>query len=240
MRVTELIHGLLRMAKVVGLLLPVSLCFGVPGDRRQLTSIFSPDSTPAHSIFGLSIFVLAITAVIFVVVFVLIAYSVIRFRASEADDRREPPQVYGSTQIELAWTVIPIMIVLVLFLASGRIIAEIQDAQKPRDAIDITVVGHQFGWEFRYPGLNVVTANEMHVPVSDPAHPTPTYLTLLSADTDHSFWVPRLAGKTDLIPNHPNRMWIDPHKTGLYLGHVAHVVSAHPVIDMGGHCELVR
>jgi cytochrome c oxidase subunit II len=54
--------------------------------------------------------------------------------------------------------------------------------------------------------------------VSDPAHPTPTFLTLLSADTDHSFWVPRLAGKTDLIPNHPNSMWVDPHETGLFLG----------------------
>ena len=66
-----------------------------------------------------------------------------------------------------------------------------------------------------------MTANELHIPVSDPAHPTPTFLTLLSADTDHSFWVPRLAGKTDLIPNHPNSMWVDPHETGLYLGQCA-------------------
>jgi cytochrome c oxidase subunit 2 len=66
-----------------------------------------------------------------------------------------------------------------------------------------------------------VTANELHVPVSDPAHPTPTFITLLSADTDHSFWIPRLAGKTDLIPNHPNNTWIDPHETGLYLGQCA-------------------
>ena len=83
------------------------------------------------------------------------------------------------------------------------------------------VTGHQYWWEYRYPQLNIVTANELHVPVSDPAHPTPTFLTLLSADTDHSFWVPRLAGKTDLIPNHPNQMWIDPHETGLFLGQCA-------------------
>jgi cytochrome c oxidase subunit 2 len=82
-------------------------------------------------------------------------------------------------------------------------------------------VGHQFWWEYRYPSLKVVTANELHVPVSYPAHPTPTFLTLLSADTDHSFWVPRLAGKTDLIPNHPNSMWVDPHETGLFLGQCA-------------------
>jgi cytochrome c oxidase subunit 2 len=83
------------------------------------------------------------------------------------------------------------------------------------------VIGHQYWWEYRYPSPGVVTANELHIPVSDPAHPRPTFLTLLSADTDHSFWVPRLAGKTDLIPNHPNSMWLDPHQIGLFLGQCA-------------------
>jgi len=165
--------------------------------------------------------VLAINVGIFVVVFSLLAYTILKFRQKAADCEHEPPQVYGSAQIELAWTVIQLLIVLVLFLATVRVIAVVQNAAKPRSAMEITAVGHQFWWEFRYPGLNVVTANEMHVPVSDPEHPTPTFLTLLSADTDHSFWVPRLAGKTDLIPNHPNQMWIDPHETGLYLGQCA-------------------
>ncbi len=110
---------------------------------------------------------------------------------------------------------------VVLFLAAARVIASIQNAPKPDTAIEVTVIGHQFWWEYRYPSLKVVTANELHIPVSDPAHPTPTFLTLLSADTDHSFWVPRLAGKTDLIPNHPNSMWFDPHETGLFLGQCA-------------------
>jgi cytochrome c oxidase subunit 2 len=123
--------------------------------------------------------------------------------------------------VELAWTVIPILVVVVLFLATARVIAGIQNAAPPGNAIEVTVTGHQYWWEYRYPSLNVVTANELHIPVSDPAHPTPTFLTLLSADTDHSFWVPRLAGKTDLIPNHPNRMWMDPRETGLYLGQCA-------------------
>jgi cytochrome c oxidase subunit 2 len=61
----------------------------------------------------------------------------------------------------------------------------------------------------------------LHIPVSAAAHPTPTFLKLLSADTDHSFWIPQLAGKTDLIPNHPNNMWIDPRRTGVYLGQCA-------------------
>ena len=185
------------------------------------TSIFDPASTPAQSIFDLSRFVLIVTGAIFLVVFTLLAYAVVRFRKRSVNDGREPAQVYGSLQVELAWTVIPILIVMTLFLAAARVIAGIQNAVHPRNAIEVTVIGHQFWWEYRYPSLNVVTANELHIPVSDPAHPTPTFLTLLSADTDHSFWVPRLAGKTDLIPNHPNSMWMDPHETGLYLGQCA-------------------
>jgi cytochrome c oxidase subunit 2 len=145
-------------------------------------------------------------------------WAVVKYREKAGFSRGEPAQVYGSTQIELAWTVIPVLIVLVLFLATVRVIASVQNATPPEGAVKVTVIGHQYWWEYRYANSSVVTANELHVPVSDPAHPTPTFLTLLSADTDHSFWVPRLAGKTDLIPNHPNSTWIDPHETGLFLG----------------------
>jgi cytochrome c oxidase subunit 2 len=190
------------------------------------TNIFAPVSTPAKSILDLSRFVLLVTASIFLVVFCLLAYAVVKFRKSGAGDSREPAQVYGSTQLELAWTVIPVLIVVVLFLAAARVVASIQNAARPSTAIEVTVIGHQFWWEYRYPSLKVVTANELHIPVSDPAHPTPTFLTLLSADTDHSFWVPRLAGKTDLIPNHPNSMWVEPHETGLFLGQCAQYCGA--------------
>src|SRR2546426_4461129 len=185
------------------------------------TNIFAPASTPAESIFGLSMFVLSVTAAIFVVVFSLLAYSAVKFRKRNNDDGREPPQVYGSNQVEVAWTVIPILIVVALFMATARVIADVQKVSPSANAIEVVAIGHQFWWEYRYPHLGVVTANELHVPVSDPQHPTPTFIKLLSADTDHSFWVPRLAGKTDLIPNHPNSMWIDAHEAGLYLGQCA-------------------
>jgi cytochrome c oxidase subunit 2 len=185
------------------------------------TNIFAPVSTAAESIFGLSKFVLATITMIFVVVFALLAYVAVRFRNRSADDRSEPAQVYGSTQVEVAWTVIPVLIVIALFLASARVIASIQNKVRPAGALEVIVTGHQYWWEYRYPALNIVTANELHVPVNDPAYPAPTFLTLLSADTDHSFWIPRLGGKTDLIPNHPNQMWIDPHETGLFLGQCA-------------------
>lgn len=191
------------------------------GSSTLPTDIFSPQSTPAKSIFHLSMFVLAITGIIFAVVFTLLVYALSKFRAKPEDSNSEPAQVYGSTQIELAWTIIPVLIVVVLFMATARAIHTLQDAPKPANAIEVTVIGHQFWWEYRYPKLGVVTANELHLPVSDPAHPAPTFFHLLSADTDHSFWIPQLAGKTDLIPNHPNSMWMDPERTGIFVGQCA-------------------
>jgi cytochrome c oxidase subunit II len=191
------------------------------GPSSHGTNIFAPASTPAKSIADLSVFVLVITGIIFFVVFALLVYTLVKFRGRAKDAGCEPAQVYGSTQIELAWTIIPILIVVVLFLATARVIHAVQDTPEPTGALDVIAIGHQYWWEFRYPRLGIVTANELHIPVSDPSHPTPTFLQLLSADTDHSFWVPELAGKTDLIPNHPNRMWIDPQRTGVFLGQCA-------------------
>jgi cytochrome c oxidase subunit 2 len=215
----QVIAGLAAMLAFV--LLAATLHAAPPADPSQIPNIFRPDSTPADSIFRLSQLVLSISAIIFVIVFSLIAYCVVKFRKRAGDNGREPPQVYGSNRVELAWTVIPVLIVLVLFLATARVILSVQDAPKPPGAVEVIAVGHQYWWEFRYPGLGVVAANELHVPVSDPPNSSPTFITLLSADTDHSFWVPRLAGKTDLIPNHPNHTWIDPHETGLFLGQCA-------------------
>jgi cytochrome c oxidase subunit 2 len=191
------------------------------GPIHATPSIFSPASTPADSIHHLSLFVLTICGLIFLFVAGLLLYSVVKFRRASDDDNREPAQIYGSNRMELAWTVIPVLIVVVLFLATARVIHAVQDARFPPDTIEVTAVGHQFWWEFKYPQQGFITANELHVPVSDASRPTPTHITLLSADTDHSFWVPQLAGKTDLIPNRQNSTWIEPHDAGVYVGQCA-------------------
>jgi len=165
--------------------------------------------------------VLSVTLAIFLIVGGLLVYALIKFRHRPTDSDHEPAQIYGSTQIELSWTVIPILIVVTLFLTTTRVIWQTEAAPKPAGAVDVIVVGHQFWWEYKYPKLGVVTANELHIPASDPSHPTPTYLEMSSADVSHSFWVPRLAGKTDLIPNRVNTMWMDPSQPGLYLGQCA-------------------
>jgi cytochrome c oxidase subunit 2 len=192
-----------------------------PAEPTGGTNVFAPLSSHAEEIHRYSLFVLGITGAIFLVVFTLLAVAVVRFRRRPGDDDAEPPQIYGSRQVEVAWTVIPVLIVIVLGLTTARTIFQIQDRPTPPGALEVTVVGRQWWWELRYPSLGIVTANELHVPVSDPARPAPTFLTLLSADVAHSFWVPRLAGKTDLIPNKVNRTWIDPRRPGLYVGQCA-------------------
>src|SRR5882724_3767998 len=187
----------------------------------QVTNIFKPLSTPAESVYQAALLTMAVCGVIFLIVGGLLAYTTIRFRRRAADDGLEPPQIYGSNQIELAWTVLPVLIVFVLILVTSRTIADVQNKPAASDSLKVTVVGHQWWWEIRYPDLGIVTANEIHVPVSDATKPRQTFLRLESADVAHSFWVPQLAGKTDLIPNRVNKMWIEPKQVGTYLENCA-------------------
>jgi cytochrome c oxidase subunit 2 len=204
------------------LLLAAPILYGAEHvDPALVPNIFVPESTPAHSITHLAGFVLAITGLIFLVVGGLLVYALVRFRRRANDDGTEPAQVYGSGPVEAAWTTVPFLIVLVLTLATARVVQEVQDARKPAGALDVQIIGHQWWWEIRYPKLGIVTANELHVPVSQGGNRLPTFIDLRSADVVHSFWVPRLAGKTDLIPNKINSMWIEPERTGLFVGQCA-------------------
>ncbi|MGC2399360.1 MAG: cytochrome c oxidase subunit II [Acidobacteriaceae bacterium] len=197
--------------------------WGLPTDPvvHQTPSIFSPHSGPAQTINHLSLFVMQITGAIFIVVGSLFVYVVVRFRQRDPQDDSEPPQIYGSTQIELAWTVIPVLIVLVLFLTTARVLFAIQDQKMPESALKVDVVGHQFWWEFHYGSEGFTTANELHVPLSTEQDPRTTSLNLLSADVDHSFWVPALFGKIDTMPNQVNHIWFTPDETGMYVGQCA-------------------
>lgn len=202
--------------RALGLLTSLWLPAAAAAAPGPIPSIFDPLSPPAESIRTLAMLLLAICGAIFVVVGGLMVYCVVRFRQRDGDPDHEPPQIYGSNQIELAWTVIPLLIVFVLFLVTTRTLIAIENAQPPADALHVRVIGHQWWWEFRYPDQEVVTANELHVPLG-----RATFLTLESADVVHSFWVPQLNGKTDVIPNRVNRLWFEPQVAGLYLGQCA-------------------
>jgi cytochrome c oxidase subunit 2 len=195
----------------------------------QDLSIFDPVSPPAESIRTLSVLVFVITGLIFLVVEGILLYTVYRFRR-RGDGTSEPPQVYGSMPIEIAWTAAPTLIVFILVLVVARTLGEVNIAPPPPrpgdNTLFVTVTGRQWWWEFTYDHydgrpLGFTTANELHVPVDGDGVPRPVYLILKSADVCHSFWVPRLAGKTDLIPGRTNSLWFRTAEPGVYLGQCA-------------------
>jgi cytochrome c oxidase subunit 2 len=161
--------AVMRVASIGAVVVGLPPLAEAAGERISTPSIFAPVSTPALAIREVGLFVLGIAAVIFIVVAGLTAYAIVRFRRRPGEPEREPPQVYGSTQIELAWTVVPFLIVVVLFLVTGRYIWSLERRALPPGALEVAVIGHQWWWEIRYPKLGIVTANELHVPVSDAA-----------------------------------------------------------------------
>ncbi len=205
------------------------ILFASRAGAAENLSIFDPSSPAAHAIRALFILVLAICGVILIVVEGVLIYSIVRFRL-RAKTTAEPPQVYGSMPIEIAWTAAPALTVFVLALILTRteFLVRVDPKVPPAGArpLYVTVIGHQWWWEYVYEkyddqNLGFITANELHVPASEDSVPRPVYLTLQSADVCHSFWVPRLGGKTDLIPGKTNQMWFQTSTTGVFLGQCA-------------------
>jgi cytochrome c oxidase subunit II len=150
---------------------------------------------------------------VFVLVEGALLYAIFRFRGRPDDP--EPRQVHGNTVIEIIWTVIPALILAAIAVPTVRGIFQ-TNAIPTGDVLRVDVVGHQWWWEFRYPTLNLTTANELHIPVGQTVS-----LHLGSADVIHSFWPPRFAGKRDVFPNRETRLWFKAERTGEYPGQCA-------------------
>lgn len=151
-----------------------------------------------------------IAVVIFVIVEFLLVFALFRFRQRPG---REARQFHGNTKVEVTLTVIPALILAGLAIPTINTIFDL--SERPSNAMEITVVGKQFWWEYRYPGEDLVTANELHIPVG-----TPVFLTVEGAEDDvaHSFWVPRLGGTQDILPGHANTLILEADEPGRYLG----------------------
>jgi len=178
-------------------------------------SMFDPVSPAATPIRDLFMLVFAVIGIIFVVTEGALIWSIVRYRAT-GDETTEPPQIYGSNPIELAWTVIPIIIVFTLFLVTTRTIYSLDMEEAPEGALRVKATGHQWWWEFAYEDLGITTAGELHVPKG-----VPVFVELRSADVIHSFWVPRLAGKIDCVPNRENHLWFQADEIGTWYGQCA-------------------
>ena len=157
---------------------------------------------------------------VFVVVEGVLLYAVLRFRKRPGQEDVLPAQTHGNTRLEIAWTIAPTLVLIALLVPTIQGLGILSEKQGG-DAITVKVIGHQWWWEFQYPdyGTNpqgrplVITADEMHIPAGKKVN-----IELESVDVIHGFWVPRLAGKMDAIPNHHNTMWLDANQPGEYSG----------------------
>lgn len=187
----------------------------------------------------LSLFLLTtwIVVGVFVVVTSLLIYAIVRFRAKgpevdatgrptagEAAAAKEedlPPQIEGDNRLEVIWTVIPFILLIVMAIPTVRINFAMA-AEPEGDPINVRVVGHQWWWEFEYMDDGIVTGNELRIPVG-----RPIMLHIESNDVIHKFWVPRLAGKLDAIPGRTNVKWIVADEPGVYWGQCAEMCGTH-------------
>jgi cytochrome c oxidase subunit II len=159
------------------------------------------------NLFGLE---LVISGLLLVLVLVWLGICLARFRARPGDDG-EPTQVEGNRKLELVWTISPAAILAVVFVLLVQTMNVVDTAQP--NAMPLRVVGHQWWWEYEYPDLQIVTANELHVPVG-----IPLQVSLQSVDVIHSFQVPNFGWMRDAVPGRTNPMSIQVERQGLYNG----------------------
>lgn len=184
------------------------------GELPQNT--LDPAGPIARDIDGLWWLVFWIAAVIFVIVQVALIYVVIRYRRRKDEDR-PVKQVHGNARLEIIWTIIPAVILAAIAIPTVSTLFELRAEPDPSDnPLHIEVVGHQWWWEVTYGDYGFTTANELHIPTD-----RPVYLTMTSADVIHSFWVPRLAGKRDLVPGRETNLTMQADEPGMYLGQCA-------------------
>ncbi|HVL82314.1 MAG TPA: cytochrome c oxidase subunit II [Actinomycetota bacterium] len=185
-----------------------------------------PAGPIAHKQMSLFTPVFWTAVVVFVVVEAILVLALFRFR--DRPDAPMPQQVHGNTRLEVGWTILPALILAVIAVPTVATIFAL--AQEPEGAIRVEVVGHRWWWEFRYPGEDVVTANELHIPAGRPvmltmdAYEEGGVLTVPAERGEgviHSFWVPRLAGKQDVVPGKVSTLTLEADQPGEYWGQCA-------------------
>ena len=175
----------------------------------QTSNALDPQSPQARAIYDLAIPSTIIFALIFVIVTGAIIYAILRFRGGAGEP--DPKQIPGNRKVEIAWTIIPFLIVILLLAMT--ISAMNRADPPPAPSPDLVITGHQFWWQVDYPGSGAITANEIHIPTGKPLS-----VRLESKDVLHEFWVPELTRKMTNVPGQPNHIWLQADKPGTYIG----------------------
>jgi cytochrome c oxidase subunit 2 len=195
---------------------------------RSDLSTLNPQGPVAEEQYGLMKLAIGIMLIVVVVVFAISLYVIIRFRRRKGDNTI-PKQVEGNHKLEVIWTVIPIIMLIILGVPTVQSVFNLaKDYSKDPEAVQVIVTSHQYWWEFEYPDYGIKTAQELIIPTGKTIS-----IKAKSADVLHSFWIPSLAGKIDTNPGaNENAMYFSAPKEGVYLGKCAELCGpSHGLMD---------
>jgi cytochrome c oxidase subunit 2 len=209
-----------RIALALAVLVVPAVLAGCDEIRNNKQNSLEPKGPAATTIDNLftPVAIVAILVGIFIIVATL--YVALKFRRRPGNEN--PKQVHGNTRLEIGWTIVPALILAIIAVPSVAAIFKLAENPGPK-ALQVTVVGKQWWWEFHYPDAKVVTADELIIPANRPVyvHLSACSDTIPGCNVIHSFWVPELAGKKDVVPGHDNTMTIEADKPGTFLGQCA-------------------
>lgn len=197
------------------LLAPLVLTLAACAENAPLDTL-EPKGPYARAIDQLVDPVFAIAGVVFLLVQFGVLFLAMKFRKRKDDDGSLPPQVHGNFKLEIGWTILPALVLA--GVGAGSVFTILDLADTPKDAQEITVIGQQWWWEYRYDvdqngEDDIVTANDLVIPAGEPIA-----LTITSRDVIHSFWIPALNGKRDAVPGREHPLTIEADEPGVYRG----------------------
>ena len=210
----------LALAAVAAAVLVLAGCSEVKNNGQNS---LKPKSPQAQKIYDLFVPILIIAIVIGIAIIAATVYLAIRFRYRPGKNEN-PKQIHGNTRLEIGWTILPALLLAIVAVPTVATIFDLAENPGP-SALQVTVEGKQWWWQFSYPDAKVVTADEMVIPTG-----RDVFVHLTACDgagaakicnVIHSFWVPELAGKTDVIPGQQNTLTLSADKPGTYLGQCA-------------------
>ena len=214
------------MGKMKAIMLFGFLSLLLAGCGKENLTALDPKGYGAEKSLDIILLTTGIMVGVFLVVIIIYTIVLARFRRKKGDNHI-PEQVEGSKKLETIWTVIPIILVLIMGIPTVVYTFDLADTSEASSTLNINVTGHQYWWNFEYEDHNVVTSQDLYIPVGEKV-----YVNMLSSDVIHSFWVPTITGKMDVNPENVNTMYIEAYEEGVYWGKCAELCGpSHSLMD---------
>lgn len=214
------------MGKMKAIMIFGFLSLLLAGCGKENLTALDPKGYGAEKSLEIILLTTGIMVGVFLVVIIIYTIVLARFRRKKGDNHI-PEQVEGSKKLETVWTVIPIILVLIMGIPTVVYTFDLADTSEASSTLNINVTGHQYWWNFEYEDHNVVTSQDLYIPVGEKV-----YVNMLSSDVIHSFWVPTITGKMDANPENVNTMYIEAYEEGVYWGKCAELCGpSHSLMD---------